>query len=402
VNETNTDSWVDVSLSDAARPDSPIGYGIVQVGAHDPAGVPVLAIRDLERPSARTAHRSAHRVEAQYRRSRVTDGDILVSVKGTVGRVGLVPCGFDGNISRDVARIRLRDDQVPEYWLQLLRSADAQRILRDATVGTTRLELSIGVLKKLTFRVPSSANQRQIAEPLSDADDLISTLERLIAKKEAIKQGIMQELLTGKTRLPGFEGEWASATLGEIARIKTGSRNNQDKEQLGHYPFFVRSQHVERINSYSYDCEAILVPGEGGIGSIFHYVTGKFDVHQRVYAISGFSDRADGRFLFNFMRQFFGPHALENSVKATVDSLRLPTFVNFQVALPSVDEQRAIAKVLSDADNEITALHARLDKARATKQGMMQEILTGRARMPIPDETDPASVTAVEVEEVAA
>ena len=97
----------------------------------------------------------------------------------------------------------------------------------------------------------------------------MGALERLIAKKRDLKQAAMQQLLTGQTRLPGFSGEWVAKKLGDVTNIKTGSRNNQDKVEDGEYPFFVRSATVERINTYSYDCEAILIPGEGGIGKHF-------------------------------------------------------------------------------------------------------------------------------------
>ena len=235
----------------------------------------------------------------------------------------------------------------------------------------------------LPLAIPSNrAEQEAIAEALSDADALIESLDQLIAKKRQIKQGAMQELLTGKRRLPGFSGEWEVKRLGEIANIKTGARNNQDKVEDGAYPFFVRSSTVERINSFSYDCEAILIPGEGGIGNIFHYVFGKFDVHQRVYAITRFSSETSGKFVYFYMATKFGAHAMENSVKATVDSLRLPTFLDFEITMPpTFDEQAAIAAVLSDMDTELAALESRLAKARQIKQGMMQELLTGRIRL---------------------
>ncbi|MDS2171342.1 restriction endonuclease subunit S [Nesterenkonia sp. CL21] len=378
-----TDQWHEASLAEAASPDAPIGYGIVQVGPYDRDGVPVLAIRDLLSPSEHSLHRSSRKIEAQYRRSRVRGGDVLISVKGTTGRVGIVPAGFAGNISRDVARVRLRDEHDPRYWLHLLRSEHAQQTLQIAAVGTTRQELSIRTLKTLRFLYPDKAEQARIAGVLSDVDGLIATLERIIAKKQAIKQGMMQQLLTGETRLPGFTEPWSERSLGDVARIKTGSRNNQDKKASGRYPFFVRSATVERIDSYSYDCEAILVPGEGGIGSIYHYINGKFEVHQRVYKISDFALDASGRFVYHFMHQYFGLHAMENSVKATVDSLRLPTFKNFELQLPSLDEQQAIVDALDDAEAELTLLQGRLEKARGIKTGMMQELLTGRTRLAV-------------------
>lgn len=192
----------------------------------------------------------------------------------------------------------------------------------------------------------------------------------------ALKPGYKQ------TEVGVIPQDWQVKRLGTIAHIKTGSRNNQDKVVDGEYPFFVRSASVERINSYSFDCEAILVPGEGDIGRIFHYINGRFEVHQRVYAITQFSPSTSGKFVFHYMAGHFGVHALQNSVKATVDSLRLPTFQGFAIALPPTKaEQDAIAKALSDADDLIEALEAKLTKARALKQGMMQELLTGRTRL---------------------
>ncbi len=169
--------------------------------------------------------------------------------------------------------------------------------------------------------------------------------------------------------------------MGDVSAIKTGRKNNEDKVEDGQYPFFVRSQTVERINSYSFDGEAILVPGEGGIGTIFHYVNGRFDYHQRVYKISDFSTEVCGKFVFFCMVQTFNRQATRNSVKATVDSLRLPTFLEFEFLAPSAEEQIAIAAVLSDMDCERVAIEHQLAKTRALKQGMIQELLSGRTRL---------------------
>ncbi len=236
---------------------------------------------------------------------------------------------------------------------------------------------------------PTKIEQTAIATVLSDADALISGLEKLIKKKKNIKQGAMQELLTppntgqaGKKRLPGFTGAWEVKKLGEITEIKTGKKNNDNKVEEGIYPFFVRSQQVERINSYSFDGEAILIPGEGNIGSIYHYINGKFDYHQRVYKISNFKLDYCGKFIYYYIKQYFNQQAIKNSVKATVDSLRLPTFQEFEIQFPNIKlEQTAIAQVLSDMDTEIEGLEQKLAKYKMVKQGMMQELLTGKTRL---------------------
>ncbi|HEC0482125.1 restriction endonuclease subunit S [Pseudomonas aeruginosa] len=248
--------------------------------------------------------------------------------------------------------------------------------------GDAVVHIGANALASIKLPTPSFAEQSAIATALSDMDALLDGLDRLIAKKSAIKQATMQQLLAGQTRLPGFSGEWEVKRLGDLAHIKTGSRNNEDKVEDGEYPFFVRSDDIERINSYAYDCEAILVPGEGRIGEIFHYINGKFDVHQRVYAITKFASEVSGRFVHLYMKAHFGIWAMQNTVKATVDSLRLPTFQNFEMKMPpAIEEQTAIATVLSDMDAEITALENRHTKTRALKQAMMQELLTGRTRL---------------------
>jgi type I restriction enzyme, S subunit len=254
--------------------------------------------------------------------------------------------------------------------------------VRFANESTGVPQLTAPQISKYYLPVPPLPEQRAIAEALSDVDGLLGGLDRLIAKKRDLKQAAMQQLLTAQTRLPGFHGEWVTNQLGNLAHIKTGSRNNEDKVEDGLYPFFVRSEVVERINSYSHDCEAILVPGEGRIGDIFHYINGRFDVHQRVYAITKFSPGISGRFIHFYLSMNFGAWAMQNTVKATVDSLRLPTFQTFELRIPPTKaEQTAIAEVLGEMDGELAALERRREKTRALKQAMMQQLLTGQIRL---------------------
>ena len=230
--------------------------------------------------------------------------------------------------------------------------------------------------------LPPLSEQKAIAKALSDVDNLIAALDKKIAKKRLVKQGAMQQLLTGKKRLPGFTEEWVEKKLGDISRIKTGSRNGDEAIENGKYPFFVRSQKIYSIDSYSFEGEAILVPGEGGIGNIFHYVNGKFDYHQRVYKISNFSDSICGKYVYFYMSRYFGEYALSLTVKATVDSLRLPTFKEFVIKAPvDIKEQQAIAAILSDMDKEIANFEKQRENYCLLKSGMMQKLLTGQIRL---------------------
>ncbi|MBS0474991.1 MAG: restriction endonuclease subunit S [Proteobacteria bacterium] len=316
-------------------------------------------------------------------RFRLQKGDLLVCEGGEVGRAAV----WDAPIEEcyyQKALHRLRPTQGFDVRVMsaLLRLWSERGTLTNFITQTSIAHLPREKFMEVPMPVPPTPEQHAIAEALGDADKLLGGLERLIAKKRDLKQAAMQQLLTGQTRLPGFEGEWNVKRLGEIAQIKTGSRNNEDKVEDGQYPFFVRSEVVERINTYSHDCEAILIPGEGRIGSIFHYINGRFDMHQRVYAITQFAPTVSAKFVHLYLAKSFGAWAMQNTVKATVDSLRLPTFQTFEMRIPSlIEEQTAIATVLSDMDAELAALEARRDKTRVLKQAMMQELLTGRTRL---------------------
>ncbi len=310
----------------------------------------------------------------------VEKGDaVTLTARGTLGELGYA--FFRSTSFTPIGRLlvlRSKGEVDARFFASYING-----LVRFAQENTGVAQLTAPQVTRYQIDLPPLSEQHAIAAALSDVDALIAGLEKLIAKKRDLKQAAMQQLLTCQTRLPGFSGEWVVKSLGDIANIKTGSRNNENKVEDGLYPFFVRSAHVERINTYSHECEAILVPGEGQIGNIFHYINGRFDVHQRVYAITQFIEGVSGQYIHFFISQHFGEWAMQNTVKATVDSLRLPTFQTFQVQLPPThEEQAAIAEALSDMNDEFIALESRLAKTRELKQGMMKELLTGRTRLP--------------------
>lgn len=231
--------------------------------------------------------------------------------------------------------------------------------------------------------IPPLAEQEKIAEILSLWDKAIEQTKELIAYKEKQKKGLMQNLLTGKKRLHGFNDDWKTVKLGEVAKITTGNKNNEDKIDNGQYPFFIRSKNIERINTYSFDGEAILVPGDGNIGDIYHYINGKFDFHQRVYKISNFRE-INAKFLYYNMQLLFKKRAISQTSKATVNSLRMDAFTKYDICMPfNLDEQKAIADILCKADEEIELLNKQLDLYTEQKKGLMQNLLTGKVRVTV-------------------
>ena len=267
------------------------------------------------------------------------------------------------------------------YLLSYFYSQAIDRQLHSLVVGSNYPAVNSKDVANIKIAVPPVEEQRKIAEILGVWDKAIELQARLVDKLELRKRALMQRLLTGRLRLPGFSDPWQKVKLGDISHIQTGKRNGEEQIQNGLYPFFVRSNNIARINTYSFDGEAILIPGEGDIGNIFHYIVGKFDYHQRVYKISNFAETICGKYVFYYMQQYFRYHALSFTVKATVDSLRLPTFECFNINIPDIIEQIKIVDVLETADKEIEIAKAKLAAYRTQKRGLMQQLLTGKKRV---------------------
>ena len=178
--------------------------------------------------------------------------------------------------------------------------------------------------------------------------------------------------------------DWDVDYIEDVALVATGSKNTQDRIEHGQYPFFVRSQTVERINSYSFDGEAVLTAGDGvGTGKVVHYVNGRFDVHQRVYRISNFSERIDGYFFYLYFSTHFYNRIMQMTAKSSVDSVRRDMITRMLVPIPPTSaEQRAIATALSDVDALLGGLDRLIAKKRDLKQAAMQQLLTGQTRLP--------------------
>lgn len=178
-----------------------ICYGIVQSGEFVSDGVPVLSIRDLAGDFETGLHRTDPSIAAQYRRSRVAPGDVLLSIKGTIGRVGVAPKHYVGNISRELARLRFGKQVIPEFARLYFLSREAQRLLDLAVVGTTRAEISIHVLKRFRFPVPSLTHQEHMVNILDSIERRAVAEQENLAKLIALRAGLANDLLRGRVRV---------------------------------------------------------------------------------------------------------------------------------------------------------------------------------------------------------
>jgi type I restriction enzyme S subunit len=256
-----------------------------------------------------------------------------------------------------------------------------RQLVSTAGHGTGRLDTES--IKEYPVNIPPLPEQRKIALILSTWYKAISTTERLIDNSKQQKKSLMQQLLTGKKRLlddsrERFEGEWEEVKLGDISYITTGSSNREDSSLDGEYTFFDRSEDIRGSSRYLFDGAAVIVAGEGQDFVPKHFI-GKFDLHQRTYAIMDFKD-AHSKFIY-YNIGYFRHYFLAQAVGSTVKSLRLPMFQKMPIKLPPIEEQQKIAAVLINADKEINLLEQQLADLKQEKKALMQQLLTGKRRV---------------------
>lgn len=315
----------------------------------------------------------------------VYSNNFLISKRQIVhGACGIVPVSLDGAIvSNEYLVLNVKDGFDLNFLNYYSNSLYFQQTCFHSSVGVhvEKMIFKPNWWFKFDHYLPPLKEQIKITNILSCWDDGINVLSQIITKKKILKRGLLQRFFSKNTRSNGSLNGWTQSKLGSIAKIKTGDKDNQDKKVNGIYPFFVRSEMIEKIDSYSFDGEAILVPGEGRVGEIFHYLDGKFDYHQRVYKISNFSEQVLGKYVYFYLKQNFRKQALRNSVKATVDSLRLPTFQEMNISYPSMDVQRNFVDILWNAEQEILLLEKKLALIKRQREGLMQQLLTGKKRV---------------------
>lgn len=194
---------------------------------------------------------------------------------------------------------------------------------------------------------------------------------------------------TPKLRFNEFSGDWEIKKLGDLADICTGKKDTQDKIEDGKYPFFVRSQTIERINSYSFDGEAILTAGDGvGVGKVFHYLNEKFDYHQRVYKLSDFKEGTNGRYIYEYFKKNFIREVTKYTAKTSVDSVRMEMITKMDIPHPSIQEQEKIASFFSLIDDKISLQGEKVEALKDYKKGMMQKIFSRELRFKDDDGRD--------------
>ncbi len=345
----------------------------------------------------------------------IRSGDLVFSRVGSVDRNALVRANEDGWLfSGRLLRVRLKNKAIDPHYLSFHfhseRFKQRVRRVRDVAVGQTMASINTKILMGVSAIIPpTKAEQEAIAEALSDTDALIESLEQLVAKKRHIKQGAMQELLTGKKRLPGFSEEWQETSLLELAGGKKELFDDGD---------WIESEHITN------DGVRLIQTGNIGVGQFVDKEIKKY-IFESSFVSLRCKELREGDLLICRLAEpagracvlsNIGEPKIVTSVDVTI--FRPPSTVanriflanlfstnqwfrdvsdrsggtthkrisrgalgRLKITIPTLPEQTAIATILSDMDAEIAALETKLTKTRSIKQGMMHELLTGKTRL---------------------
>lgn len=334
------------------------------------------------------------------RRSQLTRGDLLISIAGVLGRVGLIRDEYlPANINQALALVRLRgaSNIGTRYLFHALRGPQVERQIRDITVQAAQANISLANVRDFLIPTPPPKEQRAIAEALADTDELLRGLDQLIGKKRDLKQAVEQQLLTARSRLPGFTGDWEKRRLGEICEISIGRTPTRAVPAYWGrgFPWLTIADLGKKVVAESREeiteraATEMTAVGKGTLLMSFKLSIGRLCFAGRdLYtneAICGFNKlQADANYLYYKLGvtdfSAYGKQAVKGFT-LNKESLNI-----IEVDLPSLEEQATIASILSDMDAEITALEERQAKTRLLKQAMTQELLTGRTRLPVAED----------------
>lgn len=354
--------------------------------------------------------KSAH---ASLRRSAVREGDLLVTITGYVGRVVVFKHSEDANINQHIARVRVISPHVcSRFVFHYLTLPQVRSRFNAITTGQAYPQISLKQVRDIEIPFPpTKVEQEAIAEALGDADALTESLEQLLAKKRQVKEGAMEVLLLGKKRLPGFSGQWEARPLGaEISALEAGVSVNSTDDGAdldSGDPAILKTSCVDRGVFTPSECKKIslrdvcrarlnpqanriLISRMNTIDLVGEcgYVETDYPslfVPDRLW-MTRFrkTSQVSAKWLNYTLSSEHYRTLLKAAATGTSGSMKniaKGSLLSLEITFPRAEEQNAIAAILSDMDAEIIALEAKLTKARQIKQGMMQELLTGRIRL---------------------
>jgi type I restriction enzyme S subunit len=340
--------------------------------------------------------------QSEAERTQLEIGDVLISITADIGIIGYVDSrvSMPAYINQHIALVRLDPATTHNKFVSyFLASERPQKLFRRLTDQGAKAGMSLLTVRKIALAHPPVEEQGAIAAALSDVDTLIEALEKLITKKRSVKLAILQQVFGGRLRLPGFTDKWVCQRLGDVCRsitdgthftphyVDTGipfySVENVTADNFSDPKFITPDEHTELVKRCRPERGDILLTRIGELGATKLL---DWDVNASVYvslALLKVRSNVDPRYLYFYTKTKLFIEDLEarSLINASPKKINMGAIASIPVPLPTLPEQRAIASLFYDMDAEIVTLEHLRDKTKAIKQGMKQQLLTGRTRL---------------------
>ena len=376
------DEWVEKKLSESLILLKDGTHGTHQDAENGPL---LLSAKNIKNGSVNWDESDRRISQEEYDQIHSTfnlkEGDVLLTIVGSIGESAVLKNVQGITFQRSVAFLRPNENLLSDYLCTKIRTTSFQKELDNRKSTSAQPGIYLGDLSQIPFIIASQKEEQQkIGSFFSNIDSLISLEQKKYDKLTQVKKSMLEKMFPkeGATvpeiRFAGFTGDWNVQKASKICSITTGESNTQDQVDGGLYPFFIRSDEPVRSNRYLYDEEAVITIGDGNIGKVFHYVNGKFDLHQRCYKMSDFKDVL-GKYFYYFFSTKFYHRAIKMTAKATVDSVRLEMISEMDIQYPeNLNEQQKIGSYFSHLDSLISLQQRKLEKLKNIKKSLLEKM----------------------------
>lgn len=402
------EGWVHTPLEDILY--RPLAYGVLKPGSNIKDGVPVVRIQDIRgnRLNFDGLYKISAELHKEFRRTKLNEGDLIISLVGTIGKTFVVPTSLHGaNVTRAFGVIGVKKGVSPEYVTQWLNSDFSQQWIQDQSQGNAQKVLNLGALKQFPLLLPHLPEQKKIAAILSSVDKVIEKTRAQIDKLKDLKTGMMQELLTkgiGHTEFKDspvgrIPAGWNVITMESVLNKVIDYRGKSPPKSDCGIPLItaknIRQGYIdENPKEYIFadQYESWMVRGipttgdifittEAPLGNVAKVPGFKFAIGQRVLALNPAPCISSDYLLYLMQSRYFQDQLELQSTGSTVAGIKQSTFRKILIPLPPVQEQQSITKPLDSIVRRIDSTFLKLHQAERMKKALMQDLLTGKVRV---------------------
>jgi type I restriction enzyme S subunit len=310
-----------------------------------------------------------------YTNSNIQKNDYITIIKdgSGVGRVRLLPknTSFIGTMGA----FQVKNSDIHFLYNSLVKTDFTKHI-----TGATIPHIYFSSYRKDIYFTPIFEEQSRIGNYFKQLDDLLQLQDQKLEKVTNLKKAMLEKMFpkeradVPEIRFKGFTAQWEEFSLKQLCSISTGKSNTQDRKPEGKFPFYVRSAIIEKSNRFLFDEEAVLTVGDGvGTGKVFHYVNGKYDLHQRVYRMFDFQGVC-GKYFYYIFSKNFHKRVMAMTAKTSVDSVRLEMISEMKIKTPCIKEQSHIVNYFDNLNHLINESQQKIQQLKHLKQALLQKV----------------------------